>query len=87
MHAVEAVGDHKRVSLQCSTVPALCSVPLQPYKRTTKPLRYFGFDKKRRRRQRRRLSYLEQNTAKHTLKNAFTVKLNQFQSISFTTCL
>lgn len=43
-------------------LPSACS----PYKRTTKPLRYFGFDKqqqrRRRRRRRRRLSYLSNKT-------------------------
>lgn len=60
INAVGPVGYHKRAA------PFSPLSPCSPYKRTTKPLRYFGFDKqqrrRRRRRRRRRLSYLSNKT-------------------------
>lgn len=58
INAVGPVGYHKRAA-----PPFFPLSPCSPYKRTTKPLRYFGFDKQqRRRRRRRRLSYLSNKT-------------------------
>lgn len=64
INAVGPVGDHKRgFPARCcacpSPPPSLSLSSCSPYKRTTKPLRYFGFDKQRRR---RRLSYLSNKT-------------------------
>lgn len=60
INAVGPVGCHKRAAPHPTPSLSACS----PYKRTTKPLRYFGFDKQqqRRRRRRRRLSYLSNKT-------------------------
>lgn len=63
INAVGPVGYHKRAAPHPCLPPSPHS-PCSPYKRTTKPLRYFGFDKqqRRRRRRRRRLSYLSNKT-------------------------
>lgn len=55
INAVGPVGYHKRAAPHPTPSHSSCS----PYKRTTKPLRYFGFDKQQRR---RRLSYLSNKT-------------------------
>lgn len=58
INAVGPVGYHKRAA-PCLPLPLPLPSACSAYKRTTKPLRYFGFDKQQRR---RRLSYLSNKT-------------------------